>query len=243
MHPLKNRARVAGLLYLLVTLTGPFVLLYVPGKLFVPGDANATAANILAHDALFRSYIVVGLLAELVFIATVLALYRLLESVHRELAMLMVIIVLISAPAAFIGVGNDFATLTLLRHTDFLAVFEKPQRDALTMLLINFDRESVYVAEMFWGLWLLPLGALVYRSRFLPRFLGVWLTVNGVAYIVMSTIGLVSSRHVNASSPIVMPILLGEVAFMLWLLIVGARASAPAIVGHAVAVSGVTARR
>jgi hypothetical protein len=222
MHPLKKRARFAGLLYLLVVLTGPFVLIYVPSKLFVPGDATTTASNILAHESLFRSYIGVGLLSELLFIAAVLALYRLLKDVNRELAILMVILVLIDAPLAFLGVGNDLATLTFLRSADFLAVFDKPQRDALTTLLINFDRAGVLVSEIFWGLWLLPLGGLVYRSGFLPRFLGVWLFLNGLAYVTISATGLLSSQRINVTSPIIVPLLLGEVAFMLWLLIVGA---------------------
>src|SRR5438128_8981538 len=98
MHPLNKRARVAGWLYLLVVLTGPFVLIYVPGKMFVSGDATATASHILAQEGLFRSYILVSLLSEFFFIGVVLALYRLFEGVHRELAILMVIIVLVDAP-------------------------------------------------------------------------------------------------------------------------------------------------
>ncbi len=82
MDPTKKTARIAGLLYLSVVLTGPFVLLYVPGKLFVPGDATATASNILAHESLFRAYIVVGLVSELLFVSVVLALYRLLKGVN-----------------------------------------------------------------------------------------------------------------------------------------------------------------
>jgi hypothetical protein len=79
MHPLKKTARVAGLLYLLVVLAGPFILIYLPNKLFVPGDATATASNILAHQSLFRAHIMIGIVAELLFIGVVLALYRLLR--------------------------------------------------------------------------------------------------------------------------------------------------------------------
>lgn len=195
----------------------------VPGKLFVPGDATATASNILAHQSLFRAHIVVGLVSELLFISVVLALYRLLKGVSIQLATLMVILILIDAPLAFLSVANEVATLTFLRGADFLAVFDKPQREALAILLINFDRQGVLVSEIFWGLWLLPLGLLVYRSGFLPRLLGVWLFINGLAYLTISSTGLLLPQHLKVVSTIATPVLFGEVAFMLWLLIVGAR--------------------
>ncbi len=229
MHPIKKTARVAGLLYLLVAITGPFVLLYVPGKLFVPGDATATASNILAHQSLFRIHIVVSFVSELLFIGVVLALYRLLKGVDLQLATLMVILILMDAPLAFLSVANEVATLAFVRGADFLAVFDQPQRDALATLLINIDREGVLVSEMFWGLWLLPLGLLVYRSAFLPRLLGVWLFINGLAYVTISSTGLLFPQHLKKASTIATPVLFGEVAFMLWLLIVGARVQPPAV--------------
>ncbi len=228
MQPLKKTARIAGLLYLLVVLTGPFVLIYVPRKLFVPGDATATATNILAHQSLLQAHIAVGLISELLFIAVVLALYRLLKGVNRELAALMVIVVLIDAPLAFLSVANEVATLSVLRGGGFLAAFDTPQHDAVATLLLNFNSLSVPVDEVFWGLWLLPLGLLVYRSRFIPRFLGVWLFINGVAYLVMSALGVLAPEHAQAAFTIATPVLFGEVALMLWLLIVGARAPAVA---------------
>lgn len=224
MHPLKRTARIAGFLCLLVVLTGPFVLIYVPRKLFVPGDAAATASNILAHESLFRAHMAVGLVVELIFIAVVLVLFRLLKGVNLPLATVMVILILIDAPLAFLSVANQVAVLAFLRgDANVLAVFDQPQRDAIATLLINVDQQGILVSEMFWGLWLLPLGVLVYRSGFLPRFLGVWLFINGLAYVAMSLTGLLSSHRLEAISPFVTPILLGEVAFMLWLLIVGAR--------------------
>jgi hypothetical protein len=225
MPPTKSAARVAGLLYLAVVLTGPFVLIYVPGKLFVPGDATATVGNILTHESLFRAYIVVGLLAELCFIAVVLALYNLLKGVNIQLATLMVVLVLIDAPLAFLSIANEVATLTFVRGAEFLAAFDKPQRDALATLLINVDRQGVLVSEIFWGLWLLPLGLLVYRSGVIPRLLGAWLFINGLAYLAISATGLVLPHHLETVSTMATPVLFGEVALMLWLLIVGVRAS------------------
>jgi len=229
MHPMKKTARVAGLLYLMVVLAGPFLLIYVPGKLFVPGDASATVANILAHESLFRAHIVVGIVGELLFLSVVLVLYRLLKGVSLPLATAMVILILIDVPLAFLSVANEVATLAVVRGGDFLAVFDKPQRDALATLLINFDRQGVLVSEVFWGLWLLPLGLLVYRSGFIPRFLGVWLFVNGLAYLAISATGLLLPQYLKLVSTIATPVLFGEVALMLWLLIVGARARPSAV--------------
>jgi hypothetical protein len=223
MDSTTRTARIAGLLYLVVALTGPFVIIYVPGKLLVTGDASATAANILAHQSLFKAYIFVGLVSELAFIAVVLVLYHLLKGVSAPLATSMAILVLVDAPLAFLGVANQVATLALVRGGELLSAFDKPQRDALAMLLLNIDRQGSLVDEMFWGLWLLPLGLLVYRSTFLPRFLGVWLFINGLAYMATSSTGILMPQHLELVSTITLPILFGEVVFTLWLLIVGAR--------------------
>ena len=223
MTPLQKNTRIAGIFYLLVVITGPFILIYVPGKLFVAGNAAATAANILANQPLFRAYIVVGFLSELFFIATVLALYRLLKDVGHHLAVLMVILVLVDAPLAFLGTANQVATLSLVQGSDLLAAFDKPQRDALATLFINIDRQGIPASELFWGLWLLPLATLVYRSGFLPRFLGVWLFANGFAYILTSLSAILLPEYLKTISTITFPVLLGEVAFTLWLLIAGAK--------------------
>ncbi|MEO7063956.1 MAG: DUF4386 domain-containing protein [Dokdonella sp.] len=222
MHPLNTTARVAGFLYLVVVISGFFSLMYAPGKLFVPGDASAMASNILAHESLFRANIVVGLFSELFFIATVLALYQLLKGTGPQLAMLMVLLVLLDAPLGFASIANDVAALTFLHGADFLAVFDPAQRNALAILLLK-NGQGIFVSEMFWGLWLFPLGLLVYRSGFVPRLLGVWLIINGVAYVVLSATGLLWPEYSKMISTIATPVLLGEVAFTLWLLVVGVR--------------------
>ena len=124
----------------------------------------------------------------------------------------------------FIVVLNDAAALILVRGADFLAVFDKPQREALAMLFLRLHHQQVMVAELLWGLWLFPLGSLVFRSGFLPRFLGVWLFINGLAYVIESLVGLLLPQYLEVISKAAMPALLGEVALMLWLVIVGAKA-------------------
>lgn len=224
MHPLNRTARIAGFLYLLVVITGFFSIMYVPGKLFVPTDAAATASNILAHQSLFRAYIVVELLSILFFIATALALYQLFKKIGSQLALLMVLLVLLGTPLALAGIANEVATLTFLRGADFLAVFDPAQRIALAILLLKLNAQAGLISQVFWGLWLFPLGMLTYRSGFMPRLLGIWLIINGLAYVILSAIGLLWPDYPNMILTIAMPILLGEVAFTLWLLVAGVRA-------------------
>ncbi|MEO9079704.1 MAG: DUF4386 domain-containing protein [Rhodanobacter sp.] len=223
MHPLNKTARLAGMFYLLVVISGFFTLMYVPGKLFVTNDASATASNILAHQTLFRAYIVADLISGLAFIATVLALYQLFESVGRRLAMLMVLLVLLVAPLGLVGTANQLAALILLRSSDLLGAFDPAQRNALAMLLLKLNGSAKLISEVFWGLWLLPLGLLTCRSGFVPRLLGVWLIINGLTYVAMSAIGLAWPHYPDMIDTITAPLLLGEVAFTFWLLIVGIR--------------------
>ena len=224
MHPTSRAARVAGAVYLLLVVLAPFRLLYIPSKLFVPGNATATADNIAAHETLFRLGIVSDLLCGTILIFLALALYKLLKGVDQGLAVLMVIVGgLLPATIDFLNVLNDAAALMLSRGADFLSVFEKPQRDALAVLFLRLHHQEVVAAEILWGLWLFPLAMLVYRSRFLPRFLGVWLILNGFAYLTMSFTGLLLPQYEEVVSNIAFPALLGEMAFMLWLLIMGAK--------------------
>ena len=223
MHPTVKAARAAGALYLLLVVTGVFAAIYVPRTLFVPGNATATASNIQVHETLFRLGIVAGIISSVIFILLVMALYRLLSGVDKKHASLMVALVLVSVAVGLVDVLNSVAALLLVRGADFLAVFDKPQREALAMLLLGLDGQG-FVNQVFWGLWLLPFGILVFRSRFLPRFLGVWLIINGFAYLAISFTGLLLPQYQKIVSSFAFPAILGEVAIMLWLLIKGAKA-------------------
>jgi Domain of unknown function (DUF4386) len=224
MSSTHNPGRVAGILYLLLVVVAPLRLLYIPSTLFVRDDATATADNIAAHQTLFRLGIVGDLFCGIVLIFLVLALYRLLQGVDRRQAVLMVILGgVLPATIDFLNVLNDAAALVLVRGADFLSVFDKPQRDALAMLFLRLHHQEIVAAEILWGLWLFPLAILVYRSGFLPRFIGVWLIINGFAYLAMSFTGLLLPQHEEVVSNIAFPALLGEMALMLWLVIRGAR--------------------
>ncbi len=219
-----RNARIAGLLYLSLVIASPLRYIYIPAALIVRGDATATASNIAAHETLFRLGMVTDLFCGTICIFVALALYRLLERVGRSLAVLMVILGGVMPSAIyFFNVVNDAAALILVRGASFLAVFDKPQRDALALLFLRMHDQEILAAQIFWGLWLFPLAILVYRSRFLPRFLGIWLIVNGLAYLATSLTGFLFPRSVNMVANITFPAVLGEVVFVLWLLIRGAK--------------------
>jgi len=221
MHPRDRTARVAGALYLSMAATAPFSMMYVPSTLIVPGNATATANNVLAHETLFRFGIVGELTSATIFIFLVMVLYRLLSGVNENRARLMVGLVLVSAAITFANSVNNIAALTLFRGAEYLSVFDKPQREALAMLFLRLHSQGNFVNEMFWGLWLLPFGMLVIRSRFLPRILGVLLIVNGIAYVAVSLAWLLLPTYGDVLFRALMPALLGEMWIMLWLLIRG----------------------
>jgi hypothetical protein len=224
MNSTRNPGRIAGLWYLLLVIIGPLRLIYIPGKLFVPGNATATVNNIVAHQWLFRFGIAADLVGAVVLIFLALAFYRLFKGVDHNLAVLVVILGgIMPSLLYFVGVVSDAGALMVARGADFLSAFDQPQRDALAMLFLRLRDHQNTAAEILWGLWLLPLAMLVYRSRFLPRFLGVWLVINGLAYVMMSFTGILLPQYQGKVFILAQPALFGEIALMLWLVIKGTR--------------------
>jgi hypothetical protein len=224
MTSLSKNARVAGLLYILASIVGVVRLMYIPNALFVHGNATATANNIAAHESLFRLGIVSNPVGAVLWLFVPLALYRLLKGVDQTLAVLMVILgSLMQVPLFFVNTVNDAAALLFARGGGYLSVFDKPQRDAFARLFLDLHHQLDLANLIFAGLWLFPFGLLVYKSRFLPRFLGVWLMVACFAWLAFSFTGLLFPAYEDKAFSITQPIALGEVATMLWLVIMGAK--------------------
>jgi hypothetical protein len=127
-----------------------------------------------------------------------------------------------------VDIARVFRSNPLRHEGDFLDVFTEPQRDALAMFMINVDRQGVLISQVFWGLWLLPLGMLLLQSRFVPRVLAIWLLLNGLAYVSLSVIGLVAPAYRTTAFNLATPLMFGELALALWLLIMGVRQPAAA---------------
>lgn len=225
MIPSKKSARYVGALYLLLVFSGLFDLMYVQGKLVVKNNAAATAGKILAHQTLFRIDMAVGLLSTVIFVFVALGLYHLLKDVNKNLAAVMVILVLIPVAQAFANQVFWFGAFELVRGADYLSAMAQPQRESMAMLCIRLNDYGAILCEMFWGLWLLPLGLLVFRSGFMPRFIGVWLFINGITYVILSLVGLLLPAQPGWLFQVAMPAMLGELVLTLWLLVIGVKSS------------------
>jgi hypothetical protein len=208
-------ARLAGLLYLLVVPLGIFGL-YVQSKLIVSANIEATATNIMANESLFRLGIVSDMLAPIILIVVVTLLYYLFKPVNKFLALLMVLFVLVGTPISMLNKLNQFATIQLLSGADYLKVFTTEQILSLTHLFLRLFSQGNTIAFIFWGLWLFPLGYLVFKSGFMPKVLGILLMISCFGYVVNS-FGSLLGYTINIG----MFSALGELLFILWLLIKG----------------------
>lgn len=212
-----RRARVAGILYFLFAFA-PFGLIYVPARLIVPGNPSATASNIMASEALFRLGIVSNLLSNISILFLVLALYQLLKPVNKNIAALMILFIAVSVPIGMFSESTQLGVLLLLSGADYLKVFTAEQLQALMSLLLNLHKHGITITQIFWGLWLLPMGYLVFKSGFLPRIIGVALIIGCFGYVFDSFAAfLLPSLKMN----LILFTSWGELFLPLWLLIKG----------------------
>jgi hypothetical protein len=217
-----NPGRVCGFIYLLLGFA-VFRLQYIP-TLFVGRNATATSNSIAAHEWVFRLGMVSDLLTATAAIFLVVALYQLFKGVDPIYAVLMVILGgPMPAAVYFCNVLNDVAALLFARPADFLSVFDKPQRDAMVLLFLRLHDYGVFANEIFWGLWLVPFGLLIYKSRFMPRILAVALFIAGAGYLTFSLTGILMPQYVSTVATFANPAILGEGLVLLWLVIIGAK--------------------
>lgn len=214
---LQRLARTAGVLYLGMM---PFAALYLYAVfgVAVPGDAAATAENLASSETLYRLGIASWMVAQTISMLMALTLYRLLRTVDHPRAMLMLAFALMGVAISFAIEGNHLAALLLLSGADYLSPFDADQLQAHAMLFLELRRVSTYIPQIFWGIWLFPLGFLVYKSRWWPRVLGILLIVAGFGYVFDSATHLVVPDFEVALAPF---LFVGEIAFALWLLIRG----------------------
>ena len=225
MSSSKAIARIAGLLYLIVVVTGFFNLIYVPSQLQVPDDAAATVSNILASKQLFGLGIAAGVVCYTAFLLLPLVLYKLLGGINRDVAVLMVAFALVSVPISLLNLSHKLDVLSLLGDADYLQAFTAGQLQTQVMLSLEAYRNGALISEIFWGLWLLPFGYLVFKSRFIPRVLGILLMLGCFGYLV-NIVGptlLPGYADTAIASIVSVPSGLGEIGTCLWLLIAGVR--------------------
>jgi len=203
-----------------------FSVMAVTTTLIEPGDAAKTAENIKGNELLFRIGIVGRLITQLIQIIVVLILFKLFRSVSRKHAVLMVVFALVGIPIAMLSELNNFAALVLLSGADFLSVFETDQLNAMALFFINLHEAGVFIATIFWGLWLFPLGFLIRKSGFFPKIIGVLVMVGGFGYVLDSFSHFILTDYAKYEDillPIVLLLTFGELLFMGWVLLKGAK--------------------
>ena len=197
---------------------GIFGIIYVPSSLIVLGDAATTASNIMANELLYRLSIVTALTLQIVYIFLALALYKLLNPVDKNNAVLMVILVLVAAPIAMLNELNHVAVLLVLSGSDLLTTFSLDQVQASVPLFLNLHEHGVFIAQIFWGLWLFPMGYLIFKSNFLPKALGILMIIGGFGYLVDSFVYFIFPDFDVTFSEFTF---LGELLLPLWLMFKG----------------------
>jgi Domain of unknown function (DUF4386) len=223
MNSIKNTARLAGVLYLLIAVLAPFSILYIPSMLIVPGDAATTASNILASEGLFRLGIVADSVVVLLEIALIAVLYVLLRPVNKTLALVVTFARLAMTVIMAVNVFNSLGVLLLSSDAKYLTVFKPDQLHALVLLFLNLHDSGVYIWQFIFGFHFLVLGYLVFKSGFFPRILGILLWVACLGYL-MDSFGIlfpISGALSMVSSVLLAAGVIGELSFTLWLLIKG----------------------
>jgi hypothetical protein len=184
MNSPKRLARIAGLLYLIVGIFSGLALGYATPKVYVAGDAATTAGNILANSRLVRFGVMADLLQATVFILLALALYVLLKDVNKNASLAMVILVAIATTIMCLNEVFQFSALLVASDRSYAAAFGAVGSNALVMLLMDMHHYGFLIAQIFFGLWLAPLGYLAYTSGNFPKALGVVLIGGGICYLV-----------------------------------------------------------
>jgi hypothetical protein len=221
-------ARTAGVLYLIVAVLGGFAHLFVRAAVYVPGDATETAQKVVANADLVRLGFVADLTQATVLLFVALTLSRLLGHVDRGAARTMVILVAISVAIMCLNLVHHLAALIVATSDTYAQAFGPGGSDGIVLLLLDLHHYGFLIAQMFFGLWLIPLGYLVYRSHMLPRTLGVLLVIGGIGSLIdMFAMFLIPDVAATLSPFLVIPAALAELSLIGWLLIKGVRESEP----------------
>jgi hypothetical protein len=217
----KNTARYAGLLYLLMAITSAFSLLTMPSNIIVKGNALQTAQNLVTQETTVRLVIASHLAGQSIFLLLAMTFYRLFKATNDHSMRLLVLFVAVQLPLVFVGEALNFTAL-LVAKGELLTSFSTPEKADIIMLLEQIRSKLILGAQVFWGLWLIPLGQAFFTSGFMPRVLGVLLVVGGVSYIVQ-TAAYILSPSVYSSIVGVTDVLpsIAEIGTILWLLVTG----------------------
>lgn len=217
-NSIQKTARMAGFLYFLLIPLGILGMLYVPNTLFVPDDIAATVSNIMDNQMLYRSSILAALVTQVVQIFVVLYLYKVLKPVNKNHALMMVIFILVAVPIAMLNEINQVAVLALINGAEYQSYFTTEQVHALVSLFLDLRSSGIFIAQIFWGLWLFPMGYLIIKSGYLPKIIGALLIFACFGYLIDSFVYFFLPNFDITFSEFTF---LGEVLIVFWLLVKG----------------------
>ncbi len=220
----KHLARIAGVLYLLVGIFGGFAQGFVYPKVYAAGDAATTAANLIANSGLVRMGVVADLLDNTVWVFLALILYRLLRHVNKRVARAMVVLVAIGAGITMLNAVFEFEGLRIATGAVNLGAFGAAGSNALALLLVDAQHYGLLIAQIFFGLWLVPLGYLAYRSGMFFKPLGVLLVVGAACYLVDTFAAfLLPDLGKAIHGYVTIPSAIAEIWMLGYLLVIGVR--------------------
>ena len=222
-------ARTAGVYYLVVAILGAFAQL-LREKVYAPGDAATTAENVVANADLVRFGFVADLVQATFMVFVVMALYRLLQHVNKPVARAMVIFVVVSVGITCLNMVHQFGALLVATDPSYASAFGADGSEALVLLLLDLQHYGYLISQIFFGLWLFPLGLLAYRSGMFPRPLGIVLMLATIAYLVDVLLQFLAPEIADAiSAPVLVPVvIIAEVSMLAYLLIKGVKTPLPA---------------
>ena len=224
----KRLARIAGLLYLLVGMFSGFAFGYVISRVYVAGDAATTAGNVVANSGIVRMGVVADLFQATVFVFLAMTLYLLFKHVHKGAASAMVVIVAIATSIMCLNDVFQFAALRVATDASYVAAFGTAGSNALVLLLLDIQHYGFLIAQIFFGLWLMPLGYLAYKSGMFPRALGVALIAGGACYLMdMLALFLVPDFGKGIHGFITIPSAVAEISMVGYLLVIGVKTVKP----------------
>ncbi|HZV12889.1 MAG TPA: DUF4386 domain-containing protein [Candidatus Kapabacteria bacterium] len=223
----KRLARIAGVLYLLVGIFGGFAEGFVDPKMYVAGNAAATAGNVIANPGLLRMGVVAHLLDGTFFVFVAMALYILLQHVHKSVARAMLILVALATGIICLNAVFQFEGLRVATDSFYAETFGVAGSNAIVLLLLDTQHYGTLIAQVFFGLWLVPLGYLAYKSEMFPKWLGVVLIAGGGCYLVdLLAAFLLPEFAQTIHGFVVIPSAIAEISMVLYLLIIGVKVPA-----------------
>lgn len=224
MNLFKNSGRKAGMFYLLVAVFAGYSQV-IRTNIIVHGDTVATVSHVLTSETLFRTSIVSDLMGQIFHVLLALVLYQLFKTVNQNQARLMFVLALVPVPIACLNMANQFAPLLLLNGSIYHNIFEPAQLQSQILFFLDLHKHGILIAQLFWGLWLLPLGYLVFKSEFIPKLFGILLMIACFCYLAGSLITFLFPNYETMFQWIYAEPAIAEILFAFWLLIKGVKFS------------------